>query len=340
MTAPLINFANIPGNQISGLSDDLLNFASSESADRMVIELSKDFVDCIDNICPIIPTLSDEQLETLRLLESEAIPDGTNEQTKRHVSMFRNFLKEKKLCENFENVPDVILCDYLRYFYSQLKTKESTYYAPASLICIRASLHRHLTSVHIDRNVNILNGDNFRRANACLKAMIGHYLKSGQQRGKTYEPITESDMTKLGEYFDRSSHLVLQDEVLFNLIFYFGLRGRENLRALKKDTFEVEVDSDGKEYVSLKSTMMSKNVKASLSQKEFKDIKNTRMYSSDDENRCPVLAFKKYLSMLPAETMDNTLFPKPIKSGFASQAVIGKDTLGNLIRGTRIIVFV
>ena len=105
--------------------------------------------------------------------------------------------------------------------------------------------------------------------------MIGHYLKSGQQRGKTYEPITESDMTKLGEYFDRSSHLVLQDEVLFNLIFYFGLRGRENLRALKKDTFEVEVDSDGKEYVSLKSTMMSKNVKASLSQKEFKDIKNT-----------------------------------------------------------------
>ena len=49
-------------------------------------------------------------------------------------------------------------------------------------------------------------------------------------------------MIKLGEYFDRSSHLVLQDEVLFNLIFYFGLRGRENLRALKKGTFEVEVE--------------------------------------------------------------------------------------------------
>ena len=64
----------------------------------------------------------------------EAIPPGTNNQTKRHTEMFRNFLSSKGLSKNFEKAPSKILCDYLRLFYANARTKTGELYAPSSLI--------------------------------------------------------------------------------------------------------------------------------------------------------------------------------------------------------------
>ena len=118
---------------------------------------------------------------------------------------------------------------------------------------------------------------------------------------------------------------------MFNLILFIQLRGRENLRNLKKDTFAIATN-EGKKYmyVYIKTTLLSKNVKASLSSKEFRDMKKAKMYES--ENNCHVQKFMKYLSLLTSSTTENTLFPLITKNGkISSNALVGKDKLGNLM---------
>ena len=70
--------------------------------------------------------------------------------------------------------------DYLRLFYANLRKKDGTYYTPSSLVCVRAAIHRQLTSPNVDANVNILNDEPFKRENGVLKAMIKKYLTSNQ----------------------------------------------------------------------------------------------------------------------------------------------------------------
>ena len=167
--------------------------------------------------------------------------------------MFKDFLSEKGLQPNFEAVPATVLCDYLRLFFGNLKKKDGTYFAPSSLICIRASIHRHLTSVDINSNYDIINGIEFRRSNGVLKAMIGKYLKSDTRKQKEYQEICASDMERLKEYFDRNDAIKLQEEVIFNCLYCFALRGRETLRQMTRDTIGVSKDANGHEYFHIQS---------------------------------------------------------------------------------------
>jgi site-specific recombinase XerD len=316
---------------ISGLGDSCLDFVTSESNERFIHELSNDFFEELGAM-EDFPDLSETELRELEELEKKTVPLATESQTKRYVDMFRNFLSEKQLCTQFEKVPDRFLCNYLRFFYSQLRMKNGDFYSPSTLICVRSAIHRHLTSVSVDRNVDILHGVEFKRANSVLKSMVGRYLSSGQVKRKQYEAITSDDMRKVNDYFDRSTNRKMQEEVLFNIIYHFGLRGRENLRELKRDTFTVLKDGQNKEFLSITKELAFKNVKASLNRKHFEDIKRSRMYAIDDKSKCPVECFKRYMDLLPDSTLGNTLFPKCIKDGFSSCAVLGKDSLGNFMK--------
>ena len=98
-----------------------------------------------------------------------------------------------------------------------------------------------MTSPEINRKINILQGDDFKRANGVLRSMVAKYLQSNQTKKKEYQAITESDMSKISQYFQRENLKMLQEEVIFNLIYFFGLRGRENLRSL---TYSVWCNKD------------------------------------------------------------------------------------------------
>ena len=79
------------------------------------------------------------------------------------------------------------------------------YYAPASLLCIRAAIHRHITSAEHNRNVDILHGEDFRRANGVLKGMVKAYLTSNQEKNKNqYESMSREDFLKLKKYFSEN----------------------------------------------------------------------------------------------------------------------------------------
>ena len=145
-------------------------------------------------------------------------------------------------------------------------------------------------------------------------------------------------MVKIRTYFNRSSGKILQEEIAFNTLYYFGLRGRETLRFLEKDSFSIECDSEDREYIRLVGDRLSKNCKASLKPADFENAKKVPCYAPPEKpDQCLVACLKQYLMKIPENVID--FFPMPIKSSNTSQCqywysdkkCIGKNTLCNLM---------
>lgn len=334
-----LNLRNIPGGMISGLSTNELEWVSIESCDRFLSELSPSFFDDMEaeNMIEEYSTLDRDITVQMDDLEKELTPKGTQHQTISHIRKFKTFLESKKLSTNIEAMPVRFLADYLRYFYFSLRCKDGSFYAPRSLVGIRASVHRYLTSSDVNRQVNILKDPEFSRANAVLKAMVGKWIHEGN-KAKSYPAIEPSDMTKIRGYFTRTTPNILQQEIWFNCVLYFGLRGREVLSFLKKNDIDFDVDSDGHEFVRIKNEFLTKTVKKSLSQKEFENISVARMYANSDcPSECPVNCFRLYLSKIPDTNshlfaMPNINFNSSSKSWYTNSRNVGKDALGKFMK--------
>ena len=264
-------------------------------------------------------------------MENDAIPKSTRKQMDTTVNRLKTFLKEKKLSTDLEKLPPRILDNYLRYFYSELRTVEGKFYSPASLVCFRAAIHRYFGIVRPD--INIIDDKRFSHSNQMLRAMVAKYKKSGQKKTEECYPVIEDiDMRKIRDYFDRKSPQTLQDEIIFNLLFYLGLRGRETLPLFTKESIVCEVSSTGRKYLRICHEILSKNAKASLTEKEFEDLKKARIYENvDNKNECPVEAWNLYLDLIKNS---EHLFPAPsnMKSKktdnwYSPKSKIGKNRL-------------
>ena len=160
----LLDMTNIPGQQISGCGDDELEWITTESMDRYLYELSDTFVRRLDEQDIDIDAQIDEDL---RKIELSSIPKSTLSQMNRTSQRFMNFLTTKKISTNLQKIPKHHLNNYLRYFYSELKTIDNKMYSPHSLLCFRAKLHRYFQTIRDD--VNIITDSTFDSSNRMLK---------------------------------------------------------------------------------------------------------------------------------------------------------------------------
>ena len=332
-----INFANIPGNSVSGLSDGELSWVSEQSMDRFMSELDEGFLKEFEfeEEDKSFQHVDDTIVEEMNKAERQLTPQATEKQTKTHVQKFKKFLLEKNLSTEIESMPSKYLAEYLRFFYFNLRTKSGEPYSPNSLVGIRAAIHRYLTSADVGRQDNILTDRSFTRANATLKVMVKLWLKSGKSSNK-FPPIDDNDMKKIKNFFDRSNSEILQQEVWFNITWYFGLRGRETVSQLNKHSFEIDEDGEGRKFASINHNVLSKNIKASLSNTEFENLKTVRMYDNpNDESLCPVKSLEIYLEKIPESCTH--LFPQPVKNKKASawyceKRSLGKNPLGEMMQ--------
>ena len=261
---------NVPGQQVSGVDDNELKWITTESMDRYLYELSDEFVKRLEEQEVDIDAQIDEEL---RKIELASIPKSTLSQMNRTSQRFTQFLILKQLSTNLRQIPKHHLNNYLRYFYSELKTIENKLYSPPSLVCFRAALHRYFQTIRDD--VNIISDSAFDSSNRMLKAMVKKYKDSNQPKEEDAYPVIEaSDILCLYHHFDRSTPTKLQEEVLFNILYYFLLRGRETLPHLNKDSFIIERDGNEKKYIPIRCEVLSKNAKAS-----FKNSKRIRKHT-------------------------------------------------------------
>jgi hypothetical protein len=107
--------------------------------------------------------------------------------------------------------------------------------------------------------------------------------------------IADEDITNLYEsgVFNTETPATLQNKVFFEIMFYFCRRGRQNLRELKKDDFDLKVNAQGQRYVVKIKDELTKNPQGRRSQGE-----EGGMMIANGSPLCPVYSFEKYLSHL------------------------------------------
>lgn len=315
----LLDFNSIPGGMISGLEET--------SIQSLIDEYSSDAN--TSNNC-----LSDEIKAEMDAMEIEEETESSKIHVRQYVKKFKDFLKGKNLSQEIETMKESVLAEYLRYFYSSLRKQDGGYFSPSSLGCIRAAIHRYLTSAPVSRSINLINDSAFLSANNMLKALASKYIKDGGKE-KKFDSIEKEDLLKLQGYFKRQNPVQLQDEVIFNILLHFGQRGREHLRLLKKSSISLSVDSDDKCFAYISEGLPSKNRKASMKRSAYEDVKQARMYANpkESEENCPLQALKLYLSKL---NEIESLFPRPLSKftdteWYSAKAVRGKDWLGRFM---------
>ena len=85
--------------------------------------------------------------------------------------------------------------------------------------------------------------------------------KAGTGEIKQKEPLEPEDIETLynSDAFSIDTPSGLQNKVIFEYLYFFCNRGRENLREVKTDDFKVCVDSTGKKYVEVCTKKQTKN---------------------------------------------------------------------------------
>ncbi|XP_043193789.1 uncharacterized protein LOC122366071 [Amphibalanus amphitrite] len=264
-------------------------------------------------------------------LERSVVPDNTSKATQYGMKKFNEWLALRDHACDFGTVTHEELCSLLRRFYAEVKAKKAgETLTPSTLTCIRAAIHRCLTSAPHSRPINIITDREFIAANNIFDARCKLYVKAGNPKPQHKAAITEDDMKRLGDYLSdfASNPTILLQATWFYLCFFFGRRGREGWAQMRKDHFVIREDPDGKEYVTISKTEATKNHQGGSKQGDV-DFSDQRMYGPGVE------VFKMYQQKINHNS--DRLFQTPKRAWtqdecwFRNEAM-GKNSLSTIMQ--------
>ena len=200
---------------------------------------------------------------------------NTKRATEMAVKIFRTYLREKELPENFEEASASSLDDQLTRFYGEARQVNGQKYKTTTLIAIRHGINRHLQLK--TAGMDIINSGDFKKSKQMFIAVTKDLKREGKGGITHYPPIETQDLQKMYDYFDLENNIRLQQKVFVDIMMYFGRRGRENLHLLKISDFAATTDSTGHLFIFMPNDELTKN---------HQDNPNTaegRMYSRKGE---------------------------------------------------------
>ena len=264
--------------------------------------------------------------EIVELLKGEP-NKNTQKSTRGSRLIFDAYLQEKGI-RNPTTAEE--LATILRKFYAEARRKDGNFYTKTSLCAIKFGLSRHFKQV---LNVDITKDVEFNEANRVYAAQCAELKRQGLEKTGTkalYEhipPIDDKDIKKLylSGIFSTKNPTTLQNKVFFEIILFFGRRGSQlSLRQLKKNDFEVKINSQGKRCVVKVPDHRADNVQAG----------ERGIMIAIDSPFCPVFSLEKYLSHL--NPFSEFLFQRPKSCGdgqvWYDNMVIGENTLGKKMK--------
>ena len=176
----------------------------------------------------------------------------------------------------------------------------------------------------------------FMSANQVFSAVLKLLKESGLDKSTHKSPILQGDMEKMytSKVLGNDSPQSLQRKVFVELLLHFGRRGKEGLRELRKDSFQIEKDDRGRSYVTIGYNEFDKNHTAEG--RQDKENKMQIMYSQVGDPLCPVVSFQKYLDKL--NPLQVAFFQRP-KSLACSEddhwyenKPLGVNTIANMMK--------
>ena len=252
--------------------------------------------------------------EIADLLKGEP-SESTQRSRKRSRLIFDAYLQEKRV-QNPTTAEE--LASILRTFYAEARRKDGNLYTKASLAEIRCGLMRHFKQ---ELYVDITKDEEFYEANRVYDLKCAELKKHFEfERGPL---IADEDIKKLylSGIFSTKNPTTLQNKVFFEImLFFFRPRGSQlNLRRLKKNDFEVKINSQGKRCVVKSTDHRADNLQAG----------EEGIMIAIDSPFCPVFSFEKYLSHL--NPFNEFLFQRPKSCGdglvWYDNMAVGENTL-------------
>ena len=132
------------------------------------------------------------------------------------------------------------------------KRKKKTCYKNTSMKAIRGGLCCYFKD---KRSIDIISGEAFIRANSVFTGILQINKEKGLGDIKSKTEMSQFDMDILQNYFKTSmagppNPQLLQEIIIFYVLYYMCRRGRENLRPMTKETFGIRVDKeDNRKYI-------------------------------------------------------------------------------------------
>ena len=124
-------------------------------------------------------------------------PASTKRTTDIWLKMFRTFCDQAKLTVNLREDPAEKIAEALALCYVNSRVQNGQPYQRPSFMGLRAALHRHISSKR--RDINILNGEEFRLANDALDARLKELKRTGEAKPAKHKAIiTDADLERLG----------------------------------------------------------------------------------------------------------------------------------------------
>ena len=224
--------------------------------------------------------------EMKKLLEDKD-KKSTQRATQQAILKLNDFLKQQNLAD-VDNISIEDLASALRIYYPAIKPQQKSDYSAQTLKCHRAAINRHIKKT---RGVDIAQDAIFTKANEALTATLVECKRLGKADTKPTKVISDPDLERIAEYFNhdymnKPEPRRLQQNVIFNIIYYFCRRGRENLYSMMQTTFKVVVEPDGTEYMiqacdeldknhGIENTTKNKQGRIYAKPGNYKEIKNT-----------------------------------------------------------------
>lgn len=204
-------------------------------------------------------SLTEEDLEGI-LDQRDAA--NTTKVIRASINIFNEYLRAKNCAfseitelDEAETPQDVTT---LRKFYGEVRKTDGSFYAKKSMINLRFGLQKHFLKT---RKEDIVNNEQYKPANDIFKAVLVQLKKEGMGNIKHKDSITRDDLRKMYESdcFKLDNPQSLQNRVFFEFMYYNCNRGRENVREVRKEDFEVNTDTLGRKYIRMKTKRQTKN---------------------------------------------------------------------------------
>lgn len=190
-----------------------------------------------ENVVPAKkPRFASVNTDVLEKILKDKDSANTKKATARSMRLFTKYIQEKCLDIDIDTCGRGELDTILTTFYAEARNKEGESYKSSTLKNTRYGLNRYFTET---RNIDILKDREFDKSNKMYSAMSVQLKREGLGGIDHYPPIDEDHLKEIYDSLTDIDPVSLQHKIFVDVLLYFGRRGRENLRDLKKCDFEV-----------------------------------------------------------------------------------------------------